>query len=64
MNPLLSEIEMFIATHEMSEWKFGQYAMNDRHFVKQLRNGRRLWPETETRVREFIATYAPARQVA
>lgn len=37
---------------------FGDLAMKDRHLVRQLRNGRRLWPETEAKVRAFMASYA------
>lgn len=33
--------------------------MNDKPFVKQLEDGRRIWPETEARVRRFMATYKP-----
>lgn len=62
MNPMLSEIEAFMTTHKLSQWQFGERALGDRHFVKQLRTGRRLWPETEAKVRNFIATYAPDRE--
>jgi hypothetical protein len=34
-------------------------AMNDKSFVKNLENGRRMWPETEAKVRRFMATYKP-----
>jgi hypothetical protein len=64
MNSLLSEIDAFITTHDMSEWQFGERALNDRRFVKELRRGRRCWPETEGKVRNFIATYAPAQEAA
>jgi hypothetical protein len=57
MSPLLPEIELFIATHGLSPTRFGQDALGDRHFVKQLRRGRRVWPETADKVRRFMATY-------
>lgn len=59
MSALLTDIEAFIATHEMSPTRFGVGALGDRHFVKQLRKGRRTWPETEAKVRQFMATYRP-----
>lgn len=59
-NDLLSDIEAFLATHQMAPTFFGEEALKDRRFVKQLRNGRRVWPETEARVRRFMATYRPA----
>lgn len=43
---------------------FGDLVMRDRHLVRQLRNGRRLWPETEAKVRAFMAEYRPASQGA
>lgn len=56
---ILSDIEAFCGTHELSEWQFGEKALNDRHFIRQLREGRRTWPETEAKVRRFMATYRP-----
>ncbi|MBB4611674.1 hypothetical protein GGQ89_003924 [Sphingomonas yabuuchiae] len=32
--------------------------------VRQLREGRRLWPETEAKVRKFMSEYQPARAAA
>lgn len=64
MQTLLSEIEAFIAAHEMSEWAFGEAALNDRHFIKQLRDDREPRRKTEAKVRHFMATYRPQQQVA
>lgn len=61
---LLSDIEAFITTHTVSATWFGETALNDRHFVKQLRKGRRVWPETEQKVRRFMATYKPQQEAA
>lgn len=59
---LLTDIEAFMAAHGLSATRFGDEAIRDRHFVKTLRNGRRVWPETEAKVRRFMVTYvAPAR---
>jgi hypothetical protein len=60
MNTLLHEIEAFLETHGMTPSRFGTEALGDKHFIKQLRNGRRTWPETESRVRIFMATYKAA----
>lgn len=61
MSSLLQDVEAFLATHRetLSATAFGERAMNDRHLVRQLRNGRRLWPETEEKVRHFMVTYHP-----
>lgn len=51
---LLAAIDRYIEAAEISEITFGRKALGDPHFVKQLRNGRRLWPETEAKVRAFM----------
>lgn len=63
MNTLLTDIEAFLATHDMAPTRFGEDALKDRRFVQQLRKGRRVWPETEAKARTFMATYRP-QQVA
>jgi hypothetical protein len=62
--PLLDDIKAFCATHDLSIWKFGELAMNDKSFVKNLEEGRRIWPDTEAKVRRFMATYKPAQDAA
>lgn len=57
MDKLLSDIEAFLSAHKMSATRFGEAAMNDRHLVRTLRTGRRLWPETEEKVRRYMVTY-------
>ena len=54
MTDLLSAIEAHIETTGISPTAFGVAALSDRHLVRQMRAGRRLYPETETRVRTFI----------
>lgn len=52
---LLEDIEAFLERHEtVSATSLGDQALGDRHFVRQLRQGRRVWPETERKVREFM----------
>jgi hypothetical protein len=54
---LLADIEAFLVTHQMAPSRFGDEALGDRHFVRNLRDGRRCWPETEGKVRRFMSTY-------
>ena len=61
---ILPDIEAFLASHNMGAATFGKLALNDPPFVSQLRNGRRVWPETEAKVRRFMATYRPASAAA
>ena len=57
--PLLDEIDTFVRFNQLSESAFGRLAVNDWKLLRQLRAGRRLWPDTEARVRSFMATYQP-----
>lgn len=56
-NPITAEIDAFIKRHGISAVTFGRSAMNDPNFVRDLHNGRRVWPETERKVRSFMETY-------
>ncbi|GLT02941.1 hypothetical protein GCM10007897_43710 [Sphingobium jiangsuense] len=67
MAEIVRDIEHFISSNGMGAATFGEMAMNDRHLVRQLRNGRRLWPETEAKIRDFMARYeapSPHRESA
>ena len=64
METLLTDIEAFIARNELSPSYFGDEALSDRHFVRQLRKGRRVWPETEAKVRNFMASYSDQQAAA
>jgi hypothetical protein len=57
MDALLSDIIEFCTAHGLSKWQFGSMALNDRPFVAQLEAGRRVWPETEAKVRAFMVAY-------
>lgn len=63
-NALLSDIEAFVATHGMAESTFGREALGDWKLIDDMRGkgrarARRLWPETEAKVRRFMSTYRP-----
>lgn len=57
--PLIEAIDAFVERHGMSPVTFGRKAMSDPHFVRDVRNGRRLWPDTEAKVRRFMESYPP-----
>lgn len=66
---LLADIEAFVATHGMAESTFGREALGDWRFIAELRGAegkrpRRVWPETEGKVRRFMATYRPSKVAA
>lgn len=58
MKTILTDIEAFCEAHKMAPSRFGELALNDKPFVSELRKGRRTWPETEAKVRAFMAAYA------
>ena len=51
---ILPEIESFLSETGMGESYFGKKAVGNSELVDRLRNGRRIWPDTEERVRDFI----------
>jgi predicted nucleic acid-binding protein len=52
--PLLSEIEAFLSEAGIGEHRFGILAAKNGRLVERLRDGRRIWPETEAQVRAYI----------
>ena len=62
MTDLLQEIEDFTRQTGMAESTLGKKAVNDGKFVAEKKNGRRSWPETDERVREFMRTYLSSSQ--
>ena len=55
LQPLLAEIEAFLADTGMGASYFGKRATGNSEVVARLRDGGRIWPETEQRIRAFIA---------
>lgn len=64
MDSLLADIRAFCQVHDLKPTRFGELALNDKPFVSQLETGRRIWPETEAKVRRFMATYRPEQAAA
>jgi hypothetical protein len=64
MDTLLNDIERFCADHKLSEWQFGELALNDRHFIRQLREEREPRRRTVERVRAFMGAYSPTQAAA
>ncbi len=59
---LLTEIEDFIARHEMRPTHFGRLAVNDTAFVRDLRDGRSVRLDMVDRLREFMRGYGPSQK--
>jgi hypothetical protein len=62
-NSLLSEIEAFLADSGMSPSYFGRCACGNTELVDRLQSGKRVWPETEVRVRAWMLANAARRKV-
>ncbi|UAB76991.1 hypothetical protein INR77_09035 [Erythrobacter sp. SCSIO 43205] len=61
-NTLLKDIEAFVARHNMAESTFGREALGDWRLINEMRGEgrdrpRRIWPETEAKIRRFMAQY-------
>lgn len=61
---LIRRIEKFLRQHEMAATRFGRLAVQDPRFVLDLRMGREPRPQTEQRIRGFIAGFEAARETA
>jgi len=55
----MGEIDRFLAKTGMKESSFGRGAVNDWKLIGDIRKGRRLWPDTEERIRTFMDSYEP-----
>lgn len=58
-NDLRSDVEAFLAKTGLAPTRFGELALNDRHFVRQLRENREPRRSTEAKARQFMAEYRP-----
>lgn len=56
---LLPSIDKFLAVEKIGEHRFGILAAGNGRLVERLRAGGRVWPETEDRVRSFMAVRRP-----
>lgn len=57
MSNLVDAIATFQRRTGISDSAIGRGAVNDWRFVRDLRAGRRVWPETEIKVRAFMAEH-------
>lgn len=55
---LLYEIERFLERRGIGPHRFGILAANNGRLVERLRNGGRVWPETEEMVWKYLAEQA------
>lgn len=63
-DPLLAEIERFLARTGMGPSFFGKQAVGNSELVKRLRSGRDVTRATEKRVLAFIAEHSPRQPVS
>ncbi|MCP3732044.1 hypothetical protein M9978_16590 [Sphingomonas sp. MG17] len=58
-DPFRDEVEAFLRLTSMKPTRFSALATRDRHFVRKLRLGRRVFDDTKDRVRQFMRTFDP-----
>lgn len=51
---LLADIDAFLGATGMGVSYFGKAACGNSEVVSRLRSGRRVWPETEMKLREYM----------
>jgi hypothetical protein len=61
MEKLLHDIRAFCAVHSIPATRLGDLALNDTAFVHKLEKGRRVWPETEAKVRDWMVQFERER---
>lgn len=62
-HPLLIEIEAFLAETGLSESYFGKAACKNSELIPRLRaNKRGVWPDTEAKIRAFMAERRSSKQ--
>jgi tRNA-dihydrouridine synthase len=54
---ILGEVERFLSSQQLGPSTFGRAALGDPNFVRELREGRRIWPDTAEKVRRFMRGY-------
>jgi 2,4-dienoyl-CoA reductase-like NADH-dependent reductase (Old Yellow Enzyme family) len=59
---MLNRVERYLRRSGLSASHFGRLAMRDPSFVRQLRNGRELRPETVARLAAWIAAAESAER--
>lgn len=58
----LSDIKAFLSETGMGPSYFGKVACGNSELVERLEAGRRVWPDTEDRVRAFMAERRGSKQ--
>lgn len=61
---LVPDIDAYLEATGQTATAFGRAATGDPSFVFDLRKGRRCWPETEAKVRAYMAANPPAPPAA
>jgi aspartate carbamoyltransferase catalytic subunit len=57
MLDLLNDIAAFTTAHNLSDRRFGELALNDTKFVRDLKNGRSPSLNTVEKVKTFMLSY-------
>lgn len=55
---ILAEVDAFLIRTGMAESTLGRKALNDGKGISRLREGKRMWPETIQKLRDFMVSAA------
>jgi hypothetical protein len=61
---ILKDVDGFLEKTGMAESTLGRKALNDGKAIARLRAGKRMWPETIDKLREFMTAEAIAPSAA
>ena len=59
---ILNDIENFLLKVKMKPATFGRACNGDPNLIFDLRKGRRIWPETEQKIRSFMEQWKSDNQ--
>ena len=51
---IIQDVDRFLDQTKMAETTLGKKAVNDGKAIKRLRAGKRMWPETISKLRDFM----------
>lgn len=61
---LITDIEKFMKANGIGPHRFGILAVKNGRLVERLRAGRRIWPETEQQIRDFMRAHSASERAS
>lgn len=61
---ILKEVDGYLADSRITETTLGKKAVNDGKAIPRLRAGKRMWPETIQKLRDFMRENPPSQKAS